>query len=383
MKESISRFIELCKNDLDDLNKFLYNNPEESYYEKKAVEKITSLLEKHDFKIEKNFLDLSTAFRATKGENHPKICLICEYDAVKDEGHLTGHNILCTTSVGAALALGDCINQIGGSVTVIGCPGEYLGGTKSIMVRQGIFDDLDVVLMAHPDVVTCESGTSSAIVPLKVNFFGEDNFSYLNETSYTPLDAMLLSFNIINALEKGFPKGVELNYAFTEGGFSPSRTPKEAEAKFYIRSSEIDLARVLENKLREVIIYVSKLTRVQYSLALYEAENEELKTNRTLNRLFSHNLKESGIIEISEPRDTKSGLSLGLVSKKVPAIHPYFKITNDDSIKYASKEFGRASISDYALNEALKVSEALAKTGCDVIQKENLLIELRNDFYEK
>jgi len=382
MKEKIYKFIEIHKEELKELNRFLYNNPEESYNENKAVDYICNLLENHDFKVEKNFLELNTSFIATKGTGHPKNCFICEYDAIKDEGHLTGHNLLCTTSVSAALSLGNIIDEIGGSVTVIGCPGEYLGGTKSIMVKQGVFDDLDVVLMAHPDIITCESGTSSAIVPIKVKFLGEKSLSYLNEVPYTPLDAMLLSFNIINSLTKGFPKNVELNYVLSKGGFTPSLTPYEAEAKFYIRGAKIDLVRIIENKIREVIIYVSKLTKIQYSLALYEPENEELITNRTLNRLFSHNLKESGIISISDPRDTNSGLSLGLVSKKIPCIHPYFKVTNDENIKYGTKAFSEETISDHAMEEAFKCALALAKTGCDIIQKESLLVEVKNEFYK-
>ena len=68
-------------------------------------------------------------------------------------------------SVSAALALGNVIDKLGGSVILIGCPGEYLGGTKGTMVKQGVFDDIDVVMLAHPDISTCESGSSSAIIP--------------------------------------------------------------------------------------------------------------------------------------------------------------------------------------------------------------------------
>ncbi|MDU3724744.1 MAG: M20 family peptidase, partial [Clostridium celatum] len=58
--------------------------------------------------------------------------------------------------------------------------------------------------------------------------------------------------------------------------------PLESEAKFYIRAKEMDLAMLAENKLREIVIYVSKLIRVQYSISLYEPSNDELITNRTL-----------------------------------------------------------------------------------------------------
>lgn len=383
MKQEMISYIEKHKDDLLNLNKFLYDNPEKSYDEFNSYNYICDLLEKHNFKVNKNFLDLKTSFYACNGNSHPKICFLCEYDAIPDEGHITGHNLLTTTSVAAALALSSIIEKVGGSVVLIGCPGEYLGGTKSVMVKQGIFDDIDIVLTAHPDVVTSESGSSSAIIPLSIKFLGHNGLSFLNKGTYTSLDGILLTFNILNSLLKGFPKDVEVNSILSNGGFTPLLLPIESEAKFYIRAKEMDIARIIENKLREIAIYVSKLIRVQNSISLYEPENEELITNRSLNRLFSHNLKETGIINIDGPRDIYSGLSLGLVSKNVPSIQPFFSIIQNESIKYGTKDFANATITDYAFKEAMKTALALAFTGYDIISKENLLTEVKNEFYKK
>ncbi|MGG7143847.1 M20 family peptidase [Clostridium nigeriense] len=383
MKQEMINFIEKYKDDLFNLNKFLYNNPEKSYAEFNSYNYICDLLEKYNFNIEKNFLDLKTSFYAYKGNNHPKICFLCEYDSIPDEGHITGHNLLTTTSVAAALALSSIIEKIGGSVVIIGCPGEYLGGTKSVMVKQGVFDSIDIVLTAHPDVVTSESGSSSAIIPLSIKFLGHNGLSFLNKGAYTSLDGVLLTFNILNSLLKGFPKDVEVNSILSKGGFTPLLLPIESEAKFYIRSKEMDVARIVESKLREIAIYVSKLIRVQNSISLYEPENEELITNRSLNRLFSHNLKETGIINIDGPRDIYSGLSLGIVSKNVPSIQPFFSIINNESIQYGTKDFANATMTDYAFKEAMKTALALAFTGYDIISKENLLAEVKNEFYKK
>lgn len=383
MKQEMISYIEKHKDDLLSLNKFLYDNPEKSYDEFNSYNYICDLLEKHNFKVKKNFLDLKTSFYAYKGNSHPKICFLCEYDAIPEEGHITGHNLLTTTSVAAALALSSIIEKVGGSVVIIGCPGEYLGGTKSVMVKQGVFDDIDIVLTAHPDVVTSESGSSSAIIPLSIKFLGHNGLSFLNKGSYTSLDGILLTFNILNSLLKGFPKDVEVNSILSKGGFTPLLLPIESEAKFYIRSKEMDIARVVESKLREIAIYVSKLIRVQNSISLYEPENEELVSNRSLSRLFSHNLKETGIINIDGPRDIYSGLSLGIVSKNVPSIQPFFSIIKDENIKYGTKDFANATITDYAFQEAMKTSLASAFTGYDIISKENLLSEVKNEFYKK
>lgn len=383
MKQEMISYIEKYAEALKDLNKFLYDNPEKSYNEFNSYNYICNFLRKHNFKVDENFLELKTSFYASKGNGSPRICFLCEYDAIPNEGHITGHNLLTTTSVAAALALSSILEKIGGSVVIIGCPGEYLGGTKSIMVKQGIFEEIDIVLVAHPDVVTSESGSSSAIIPLSIKFIGNSGLSFLNKGSYTSLDGILLSFNILNSLLKGFPEDVEVNSILSKGGFTPLLLPIESEAKFYIRASEMDIARIVENKLREIAIYVSKLIRVQNSISLYEPENEELITNRSLNRLFSHNLKETGIINIDGPRDIYSGLSLGIVSKYAPCIQPFFSIIEDTSIKYGTKDFAKATISDYAFKESMKAALALAFTGYDIISKENLLSEVKSEFYKK
>lgn len=383
MKQEMICYLEKNKDDIKKLNDYLYNNPEESYNEYNSYNYICNFLIDHEFTVKKEFLDLKTSFYAFKGNGYPKICFLCEYDAVPGDGHLTGHNLLTSTSIAAALTLSSVIEKIGGTIILIGCPGEYLGGTKSVMVKQGVFDDIDVVLVAHPDTITSESGSSSAIIPLSIKFIGHNGLSFLNKGSYTSLDGILLTFNILNSLLKGFPEDVEVNSILSNGGFTPLLLPLESEAKFYIRAKEMDIAKIAESKLREIAIYVSKLIRVQYSFSLYEPENEELITNRTLNRLFSHNLKENGIINISGPRDIYSGLSLGIVSKKVPCIHPYISIVTDDSIRYGTKEFANATISDYAFDEAMKAALSLSFTGYDIILNENLLSEVKNEFYKK
>lgn len=383
MRQELASHLSTYRDEFCELNNFLYYNPEDSYKEFKSCEYISDLLKKHDFTVKNKFLQLETSFYATKGSGYPKICFLCEYDAVPGEGHLTGHNLLSATSIAAAITLGEIIDKIGGTIIVIGCPGEYLGGTKSIMIKQGVFDDIDSVLIAHPDISTSESGSSSAIIPLRVKFMGNSGLSFLNKGTYTSLDGILLTFNILNSLLKGFPEDVEVNSILSQGGHTPLLLPLESEAKFYIRAKEMDMAKLAENKLREIAIYVSKLIRVQYSFSLYEPPSEELITNRTLNRLFSHNLKETGIINIAPPKDVYSGLSLGSVSKNVPCIHPYFSITDGEDIAYGSKDFANLTITDHAVDQSMKAALSLALTAYDLISSKELLSEVKQEFYNK
>lgn len=139
MKQEIISFLSTCEDDIKNLATYLYENPEISYNEYNSSKYIGDLLKKYNFNVTEKFVDIDNAFFAQKGSGYPKICFLCEYDAIEHDGHLTGHNLVTTISVAAAIALGSIIDKIGGSSILIGCPGEYLGGTKGTMVRQGVF----------------------------------------------------------------------------------------------------------------------------------------------------------------------------------------------------------------------------------------------------
>ena len=381
MKQEIISFLSTCEKDIKDLCNYLYDNPEPSYKEYKSSKYICDLMSKYNFKVNKNFLNIDNAFIAKKGNGHPKICYLCEYDAIENIGHITGHNMLAAMSVSASLALGSIIDKIGGSVILIGCPGEYLGGTKGTMVKQEVFDDMDVIMVAHPDILTCESGSSSAIIPLQISFEGEIGLSFLNKNAYTPLDAILLTLNILNSIKKGFPENLEINPIISSGGYTPLLLPTKAEAKFYIRASDSKTALLGDSKIRKIVQYISDLTNIPSTFSLYESPSKELITNRTLNRLFSHNLKENGIININPARDMYAGLSLGSVSHKVPCIHPYISIVDNNSIKYGTSEFAAATISSYALKQCNITALSLASTAIDLIENASLLTEVKNEFF--
>lgn len=381
MRQEVISYLSTEKEALFNLCKFLHDNPEDSYKEYDACKYICNFLRDRDFDVREKFLDLDTAFYAKKGNGYPKICFLCEYDAIKSKGgHITGHNLLTTISITSALGLSKVIEKSGGTVILIGCPGEYLGGTKSTYVRQGIFDDIDVVLTAHPDIVTSESGTSKAIIPLKVTFKGHDGLSFLDFDSFTSLDGTMLTFNVINALSKGFCKKANIHTILSQGGVTPLLRPVESEGKLYIRAESTKTAKCIENKIRNLVACISDTMNLESCVELYEPPNEELLSNQILNRLYSHNLKENGIINIGKPRDIDAGLSLGTVSHKVPCIHPYINIVDNVNIDYGTKEFADATISSFSQEQALSASYALISTALDLIESDFLLSEVKETF---
>lgn len=381
MKQNIVSFLHSIDKDIFNLSKYIYDNPEVSFHEYKSCSYLINILRKYNFNVKENFINIPTAFYAQYGDGHPKICFICEYDAIENEGHITGHNLISSISTAAALSLSSVIDKLHGSIIVIGCPGEFIGSSKVTMAKQGVFDDIDVVLMAHPDIITAESGTSMALLPLKIVYKSELGLKYRTVGPYSSLDACLLTFNVINALSKGIQDEMTIDGIITKGGTSPSLLPSECESKFYLRGPKICDVTGLEKKFRELVKTIGDLMDIYSETSIYELPYEELITNATLSRIFSHNLKESGIIEIGPAKNTLSALSLGTVSHLVPCIHPYISIIDDDSIKYSSKEFAIATISPFAHDKVIKTAQALSLTALDIIEKESLLQEIKYELH--
>ncbi len=74
---------------------------------------------------------------------------MAEYDALPEIGRSVVANLICTTSIAAAIAL-----EENGAIeawrfrVVVGCP--LKGGAKRVLVEKGVFDDMSAALIIHP-----------------------------------------------------------------------------------------------------------------------------------------------------------------------------------------------------------------------------------------
>lgn len=376
MKQEMITFLSTIKDEIFELTKYLYNNPEESFHEYNACKYISNLLKKYQFTVIENYLSIPTSFYAKCGEGHPKVCFFCEYDAIREKGHVYGYNAETAISVASALALSKVIPKSGGSCIVIGCPGEIINGSKISMVEQGTFEDIDAALMVQPHTITAESGTSMAIVPLQIKY--TDNPQNNTESGkYSALDACLFTFDALNVIAKGFENNCfinDINVNSTNNSFSQS-----VEASFSIKTASTKIADIIQNKMKSFINLNCSLLNVSSELKLYSMPCTELITNPTISRLFSHNLKESGIIDINGVKNIFSSLSLGNVSHVVPCIHPYVSIVQDHPIQYGTKEFADATVTKFANDVIMKTAQALACTALDIIEKQSLLADAKTE----
>lgn len=122
------------REDVHALARAIHADPELAFAEHRAVERVTTLLEKAGFAVEQGVGGLDTAFRARLGEG-PLVAALCvEYDALPEIGHGCGHPLIAGSSVGAALALAADVaagDLPGVELQVIGTPARSTAAASS------------------------------------------------------------------------------------------------------------------------------------------------------------------------------------------------------------------------------------------------------------
>ena len=356
---------ELCE-----ISDFIYHNPELGNEEYKAVEKLTSFLQEHNFEIETEFLGIKTGFRATYDSNKegPIIGYLCEYDALPEIGHGCGHNMIGAMSAGAGIILSKVLNEVGGKIIVYGTPAEETNGAKVIFAEQGVFDELDVAMMVHPSDKTIESGTSMALYPLQFTYTGKTaHAASCPQDGINALNSVIQLFNGIDALRQHVTPDVRMHGIITNGGVAANIVPDKAVAQFYFRASTKEILDDVLVKVKNIAQGAALMTGSTLEMTRYELPNDNLKTNKNLSEAFSKNLRTLGIKDICEAKDTGSS-DIGNVSHKTPTIHPYIGISNC-SVTGHSINMADATITPFAHERLLTGTLALAYTGYDVLIK--------------
>ncbi len=354
---------ELCE-----ISDFIYHNPELGNEEYKAVEKLTSFLQEHNFEIETEFLGIKTAFRATYDSNKegPIIGYLCEYDALPEIGHGCGHNMIGAMSAGAGIVLSKVLNEIGGKIIVYGTPAEETNGAKVIFAEQGVFDELDVAMMVHPSDKTIESGTSMALYPLQFTYTGKTaHAASCPQEGINALNSVIQLFNGIDALRQHVTPDVRIHGIITNGGVAANIVPDKAVAQFYFRASTKEILDDVLVKVKNIAQGAALMTDSKLEMTRYELPNDNLKTNKSLSEAFSKNLRTLGIKDIYEAKDTGSS-DIGNVSHKTPTIHPYIGISNCNVTGH-SVNMADVTITPFAHERLLIGTLALAYTAYDVL----------------
>lgn len=219
---------------------------------------LADLAERAGMTVERGISGMPTAFLASAGSGRPVIAFLAEYDALPglsqtvagrreprvdgEPGHGCGHNLFGAASLGAALAVKRAMEEhaMPGTVRLYGTPAEEHGLGKVFMVKDGLFDDVDVVLSWHPaDKNQVSLQPSKALRSFEVTFHGRSaHASGAPWEGVSALDAVEAFTTGVNLLREHMPETARIHYVIVDGGGAPNVVPDHAKVWAFVRGKD-------------------------------------------------------------------------------------------------------------------------------------------------
>ncbi|XP_038655269.1 peptidase M20 domain-containing protein 2-like isoform X2 [Scyliorhinus canicula] len=333
LKAVLSRAVEDAAAGLSALSHQIWSQPELAYQESRAHDALCNFfLTAGGWQVKPHY-HLDTAFRADWGpEGGLAVGVLCEYDALPQIGHACGHNLIAEVGVASSLALKavlETLPDLKVKVSVIGTPAEEDGGGKIDLIQVGVFNDLDMVLMAHPAQEDASYMPSMALNEVTVKYFGKATHAagYPWE-GINALDAAVLAYTNLSALRQQLKPDWKLHGIIKHGGVKPNIIPSYSELLFYLRTTKYKDLCTLCEKATQCFKAASLATGCQVELEFGEKVYYNVIPNETLQRLYEVNGRSLGMEFKTNkiPNSLTGSTDFGNVSFIVPGIHPYFYI---------------------------------------------------------
>jgi len=383
LKKQISLKIDEYSARLIEISEFIHKNPEICFEEFKSSQTLIKELQHNDFSVETNAGGFKTAFKAVASGNvgGPAIAFLSEYDALPEMGHACGHNIIGTASLGAGIAIQSIIKELNGTVYVIGTPAEEGGGGKIKMLEKGVFNGIDISLMMHPFNKTYTFLPSLAVKPIEFIFHGKAAHAAASpEQGVNALDAVVQTYNSINALRLQLPGDVRIHGIITDGGLAPNIISARAAVKYAVRTKNQNYLDELLDKVKNCARGAALATGTTLEINERGAGYDSIKNNIPIENAIKENFK---LLSIKETppimEDVGMGsLDMGNLSWIMPCAHPFLAIADD--IALHSEQFREAAISKRGHEMMLKAAKLLAYTALDLFMDKKLFERAKQDF---
>ena len=360
----------------------IHSHPETAMNEHQAVGWLTRELETQGFRVERGICELPTAFRASYGQGKPVIAFIAEYDALPEIGHACGHNLIATAAVAAAIGTKEAVDRLGGSIQVIGTPAEELNGGKIIMAERGAFTGIDAAMMMHPAIHDSAMITALACIALEVEFFGKEAHAAAHpELGINALEAMILSFNAIDALRQHVRSDARIHGIITDGGKAANIVPAHSAGRFLVRAGNLSVLNELRERVQDCFKAASQATGARLEYRWDEKEYyAPMRNNVTLARLYAENMERMGnAVPIFNPDQSFGSTDMGNVSQIVPSIHTSVAIAPPGESEH-TVEFARYAGSERGLTQSLRAAAGLSATAIDLLASPDTLAAVKQEF---
>lgn len=304
----------------DRIQKKIWSIPELGFLETESSSILQKHLQEQGFEVESGMAGMPTSFIATYGSGGPVIGILAEFDALPGlsqdtlsyrkpieqggSGHACGHNLLGTGAMAGAVAIKEWLDGTNsqGTIKVFGSPAEEGGGGKVYLVRDGFFEDVDVVLDWHPggrNSVDVGNGFT-AVQMVDYTFHGKAAHAAGNpDKGRSALDGVEALNYMVNMLREHIHYASRIHYVITNGGEAPNVVPEVATVSYYIRHPKRDVLKDLVAWVDQAAEGAALGTQTTVSREIIAGFYEKLP-NRKLAELVQKNLEIVGGIYYDE-----------------------------------------------------------------------------------
>ena len=386
IRSEIDRCLDEIKDEVLDVERYIYKNPELQLEEYKAAAKLVDVLSRHGFKVQEKAGGVDTAFIASKsgGQDHPHVAFLAEYDALPGLGHACGHNLIAACGLAAGLALSKAWPDFPGTISVIGTPAEEspVKSGKIKMLKAGCFEGIDMALMAHPCNATWLGEPFLAANHISFSFKGFPAHAaggpYQGINAY---DAVQLTFTGMNYLRQQLRQDARVHWGEVNVPSAMNVIPEFASAVMGVRATDNAYTEELTQKALNCIKGAALMTGCEADYTVTHGY-EAIKVNRVMLELVAEELAELGIsADPPNAHGQPGSTDLGNVSQKLPAVHPLYKITGEAAPH--TVEFCAAAGTQEAFEATMKMASALAKAAARIVEDPQMLQRIKEEFKQK
>ena len=288
-KQKAFAWIEENSGDLIKISDAVWEFAEIALEETRSAALLADTLEQLGFEVERGVASLPTAFTARWGSGDPVIGILGEYDALPSlsqaagvtekrpliegaPGHGCGHNLFGVASLAAAVSVKEVMEEqgIGGTIIYYGCPAEETVVGKTVMAKEGLFDELDAAVSWHPGSQNAVSLNSSlALNSFKASFRGQTAHAAGDPwNGRSALDAVELMNYGVNMMREHVKPTTRIHYVILAGGHAPNVVPDFAQSWYYVRALDREEVELYYQRVLKIAEAAAMATRTELEIEL-------------------------------------------------------------------------------------------------------------------
>ena len=324
-QESVFQVVERNREAIALVGDNIYYFAELGMQEIESSRLMTEILEEAGFTVERGLSGMSPAFLATYGSGKPVIAIHTEFDSTPGNsqtplitdhtplvegapGHAEGHNVNAAVMIGAAFAVKTVLEeyQLEGTLKIFGAPAEEQLISRPYFVRDGYFDDVDIVFHPHigSDFQTHYGLRQYALISAKFHFQGESAHSAVSPwKGRDALDAAELMDLGFDKFREHLEPTQRSHRVITSGGVQPNVIPDTATIWWFFRESTAEKVSAIFERAREIAQGAALMTQTTFSVEIMSAVWPS-RANQTAAEVIQKNIELVGMPEWSQQEQT-------------------------------------------------------------------------------